>query len=92
MLVALAVASRFGEKFVSVCSERLPCDWARSLVSVRSAVPQGVYQDRPLLFLSTLCISLSFRLDLFGRSGYSLASAGDNNVQGDGRVLGSSLA
>ena len=75
MLVAPAVAARFGEKFVSVCSERVPCDWARS-------------QDPPLLLLSTLCVSLPFRLGLFGWSSYPLASAvRDNNVQG--RVLAS---
>ena len=45
VLVALAAAERFGEKFVSVCS----------------SVSQHVNQDPPLLLLSALCTSLAFR-------------------------------
>ena len=45
MLVALAAAERFGEKFVSVCA----------------AVSQRVHKDSPPLFLSALCSSLASR-------------------------------
>ena len=44
MLVALAAAERFGEKFVSVCS----------------TVSQRVHKDSPLLLLSALCTSFAF--------------------------------